>query len=1001
MNETVLNLAFRIAVLLKSTHQDEPGEIHLHTITKYFEKLGININDSGHSSGLELNTKLVDDICREINNKLRNTEKICLLLLVQDCLLTMHDINCFTENLNQIFNCIGIDGSLINKFSEFLKQDDLLSINNRDYLLLSPRAAMEDDMPEGSWIEDNAPRNRAGPNMLDPDQFDSHLLVMFVDQIKSYVIRCINKTGPLFDEDTEYQCRFRLLGPGNDLSLRGIPVLTFSGLKSRFLQLNEMRELTLTLDRIRYMSAKGIREIDTFSANETTGQLIGIVGREGVGKSTLLKLLAGKIKPFSGSISINGYDLWKYKYLLKGIIGFVPEEDLLFEDLSVSDNLSLTARLYYSSLSIKEIDAKVNALLSKLDLLELKHVVVGVLNSKHIQPGQRRMINIALELLREPQILLVDNALSGLGLSDASKVIKVLHDYSFNGNLVITTISQADSSTFMLFDKIWILDEGGHAVYSGSVKAANGYLLRSLNLTYQDSDKVDPAQLLDLVNYRLPDKNGNVWKRVLEPQEWHNRFMRDQLLHEDGVSHKSLLPARILKIPNLEVQLLIFSIRNFKCKFSRINDIIKALVIGPVIALFIALLFRFSGHNGYSLLTNANIPVYQFVSVIVAVFLGLIASVDEIIGEKNILEKEEYLEFSRFSYLNSKILYLFPVIAIQVFLYVFTGNHIMGIRELFWVYWSVLFSAAGFGVLLGLVFSAGVHSRSFLHKGLLPFVIAVQMLLGGGLIAYDQLNLGSNKYTPLLGDLMVSRWGYEALAVEQFKSNTYEKLIYAADSKIDQASFYTFQVVPKLEESLAFCRNSTDNDSLRQFTELLQHELRKVALIPDVFQFEYLNNLPEIKRNAVYMQETSDYLTYLGLHFNEQYQNLAHQKSMLAKKLGDSIGINKLAGIREDYHNLALEKTVTNSTGDKEYSIMDNEIVRNKGAIFQAPASNWGRARLFSPVKIFNGQQTETLWFNITIIWLLAAICYVWVLFDITGFIRKALRIYTIHRETR
>ena len=995
MNEILLNLAIRTAVLLKVTHQDKSGVVQSHTIKQYFEALGVNAEDSGRFYSNELTVKLADDLCVEINSTLSYNEKVCLLLLVQDCLLSMHDAPGFLEKLNQIFNCIGIDNKLISRFRVFLEQEDVLTVNSHDYLLLSPRNAIADDMLEGRWIEDNAPRSIVMPSTFDLEHFNSHLLVMFVDQIKSYVIRCISRSGRLFDEDAEHQCKFRLLGPGNELSIKGVPVLTFSKLKASFLQLDEKRELALTVDQIRYSSAKGIWEINTFSANETTGQLIGIVGREGVGKSTLLKLLAGKIKPDAGNISINGFDLWKNKYLLKGIIGFVPEEDLLFEDLSVSDNLSLTARLYYSSLNKKGIDAKVNTLLSKLELLELKHVVVGGVSNKYIQPGQRRMINIALELLREPQILLVDNALSGLGMSDASKVIKVMHDYSFAGNLVITSISQADSGTFMLFDKIWILDEGGCAVYNGTVKAAPGYLLKSLKLTYQEMDKIDPSQLLDLVNYRLPDKVGNVWKRVLEPQEWHDQFLRDKILHVNGDSHKSLLPARILKIPNLEIQLLIFAIRNFKCKFSRIKDIIKALLMGPVIALMISLLFRFSSQDGYSLLENANIPVYQFASVIVAIFLGLIASVDEIIRERNILEKEEYLEFSRFSYLNSKILYLFPVVAIQVLLYVFIGNYIIGIRELFWEYWAVLFSAASFGILLGLVFSAGIHNRNFLHKGVLPFVIALQVLLGGGLVSYNQLNLGSNKYTPLIGDLMVSRWGYEALAVEQFKNNAYEKMIYPTDRKLDQAAFYVFQVIPKLEESLSLCRNTTNVDSVKQYASFLQHEMLKIAAIPDVFQFEYLDNLPEIKDNQVYMQETSDYLTYLTLHFYDKYQNLVQQKSFLMAKLNDSIGTEKLVRMQEDYNNLTLEKTVTNSSAEEEYAIIDNEIIRTKGAVFQEPESNWGRAWLFSPVKLFNGQQTDTFWFNISIIWLLTAICYVFVLFDISGLINKILPIST------
>jgi hypothetical protein len=598
------------------------------------------------------------------------------------------------------------------------------------------------------------------------------------------------------------------------------------------------------------------------------------------------------------------------------------------------------------------------------------------------------MINIALELLREPQILLVDNALSGLGMSDASKVIKVLHDYSFSGNLVITTISQADSNTFMFFDKIWVFDEGGRAVYNGSVKGAPEYLLRKLRLGYKEMDNIDPAQLLDLVNYRLPEKEGHVWKRVIEPKEWHDQFIRELVLKENGHQIKSLLPARILKIPNLEIQLLIFSIRNFKCKFSRVNDIIKALATGPVIALLVSLLFRFSGQGHYSFLTNANLPTYQFISVVVAIFLGLILSADEIIRERNILEKEEYLEFSRFSYLNSKILYLFPVIALQTLLYVGTGNLILGIHEFFWVYWLVLFSAASFGILLGLVFSASTRSKSLLHKGVLPLVITLQVLLGGGIISYDQLNLGRNKYTPLLGDLMVSKWGYEALAVVQFKNNQYEKLIYNVNKGIEQASFNASQVIPKLQETLTLYRNTNNEDSVAYYTGLLRNELVKIAALPDVFPFEYVNTLPEIRKNESLLQEASDYLTYLSLHFFDQYEKLVQQKNHLMENLDDSLGAEKLAELQNKYHNTALEKTVTGSNADSEYFITGDEIIRNKAAVYQDPSSNLGRSRLFLPVKLFNGQKTDTLWFNISFIWLLTAICYLLALFDASRIVR-------------
>jgi energy-coupling factor transporter ATP-binding protein EcfA2 len=620
--------------------------------------------------------------------------------------------------------------------------------------------------------------------------------------------------------------------------------------------------------------------------------------------------------------------------------------------------------------------------------------MAGSADSKHIQPGQRRLLNIALELLREPQILLVDNALSGLAMSDASKVIKVLHEYSFQGNLVITSISQADSSTFMLFDKIWILDEGGCAVYNGPVSGVYNYLLKNLKLNTQKIDEVDPTHLVDLVNYRLPDKQGLVWKRVMEPADWHSQYLKEQMLRDEPLQNNVRMPARMVKIPNLEVQLLIFSIRNFKCKFSRINDVIKSLAIGPLIALVLSVLFHYRGGGNYTLLNNLNLPLYQFVSVIAAVFIGLVASVDEIIREKNILEKEEYLEFSRFSYLNSKILYLFPVVAIQVLLYILVGNLIMGITELFFVYWIVLFSAACFGILLGLALSAGMQNSNLLHKGIIPVVIAIQLLLGGGLVSYDRMNLGNTRFTPWIADLMVTRWGYEALGVEQFKHNSYEKLFYDVDQKIDQASFYTFHMIPKLQESLQNCLSTSDADSVKMMTALLRNEMIRISDVSDVFAFEYLTKLDEISVNEDIARETSDYLTYLSLHFYEQHQQMIRQKGMRTDSLTALLGSEKLNRIKLKYHNLALEDMLTSSRSDQEYEIVGNEIVPLRGAVYKEPVSDIGRARLFTPVKLINGQKTETLWFNISMMWLLIAICYVWVLFDFTGLIRRALRIH-------
>jgi len=245
----------------------------------------------------------------------------------------------------------------------------------------------------------------------------------------------------------------------------------------------------------------------------------------------------------------------------------------------------------------------------------------------------------------------------------------------------------------------------------------------------------------------------------------------------------------------------------------------------------------------------------------------------------------------------------------------------------------------------------------------------------------------------LVGDLMVSRWGFEALAVEQFKNNAFEKLMYESDQKIDQAAFYAFQAIPRLEQSLISCLNSGDADSIQHNIRLLQNEFKHAATLPDVSPFEYLSRIPEIREKEEIADEVGGYLTYLSYHFHDQYDTVSLRRSALVGRLVDSLGASGLARLRQDYHNLALEETVTRSNNEKSFQIIDDQMIRTSGMIFDKPRSDWGRASLFSPVKIFNRtQETATLWFNLSIIWLMTAICYIWVLFDLTALIKKAFK---------
>jgi hypothetical protein len=365
-------------------------------------------------------------------------------------------------------------------------------------------------------------------------------------------------------------------------------------------------------------------------------------------------------------------------------------------------------------------------------------------------------------------------------------------------------------------------------------------------------------------------------------------------------------------------------------------------------------------------------------------------SADEIVRERNVLEKEQYLEFSRFSYINSKILYLFPVIALLTLLYVVTGNLILGIHGMTTTYWLILFSMASSGAVAGLCFSASVKSTHTLYRRIIPIVMILQIVLGGGLIPYDKLNLGSGRYTPVAGDLMITRWGYEAMAVEQFKDNPYEKNLYPIEKKISQASFYADDVVPALQDMLGKVLITRDKDSAALFTEVLQNEIEKTGEFADLFPFEYLNQLGNLGTNENLAGETEGYLTYVALHFRDQQAALTAQRNQRIDSLKQALGADGLKKLINTSHNQALAELVTRRDNGIPYTITDDRMVRRTDEVFQEPDSKVGRARLFVPLKMVNEQKTDTIWFNLTIIWIYSAFFYLLVLFDAPALFRKS-----------
>jgi len=934
--------------------------------------------------------QLTDEVIQDTKESMGYRDQLQFFIMLLDI---ANQFDAFEKLLQPktIAQKLGISEEDFLRYRLFMTMHVPDAVSSPDFLVFSSIKADQTEKLEGRWIDDRVQVQQEDESLLNVEGFTGKLMAIYLKPVQAFIVRCVDNEWIEVDGTKLNECKFKIVGAGSSISFNNKTILTYNDIKQRFIQQNSGRPIAVSVNNLHYKPLRTGNTIHSLSAREQTGSLVGILGKEGSGKTTLLKLLSGQVVPVGGNIEINGYDLQKNRYLLKDIIGYVPEEDLLFEELTVYDNLLMNARLYYGGLPGHEIRQKVDLLLASLSLSDIRDNVVGNVLNKNIQPGQRRILNIALELLREPQLLLVDNALSGLSMADSAKVISILHHYTLAGNLVITSITQVGSNIFSYFDSIWILDEGGYPVYTGSPHKLATYLCRHLGMMDHRPEVIDPATIIDLVNHQVQRENM-VSQRTISPEEWHRHFLASKRTGQYEPSRKSIFPTRPIKIPNLEIQLLIFSLRNFKCKFSRINNLIYALLSGPVIALILGFFLRQpQGHSSW-FSTNTNLPAYMFISVIIAMFMGIILSAEEIMKERNIMLREQFLEFSRFSYVNSKIIYLLLIIALQSLLYIIIGNAMMGIKGMIWPYWIVIYSVACFGVLTGLLFSCSVKKLSTIYEIVVPVFIALQVLFGGGVISYHALNLEKTKYVPLVGELMVSKWGYEALAVKQYSGNQYQQNFLTIDKHISRSNYYAFYLVPELAKIISQCEEmNPENDSLHVMTRIVYDELNAIAREPDVFPFEFQKALNDPEISEEVLTETRDYLTYLELFFYERHETFLMQKNQLTQHLIDSLGQDGFDRLKKEHYNARLEKIVTNSDYEDQIELIGDRFIRFRDGIYQAPVSNYGRAIMFTPTKIFNGQEMNTLWFNISIIWMFSTLLYLLLLTDAINYIRHRI----------
>jgi ABC-type multidrug transport system ATPase subunit len=826
------------------------------------------------------------------------------------------------------------------------------------------------------------------------EHLKGELLILFIPSVHLFAGR-YSGTDELFlnGHDIVPDQTFFLMH-GSIIRNQKINPVYFTDITSSFLQSPEYAPIELTAQEIEYRFKGNIPGLHPFSFTVRSGELIGVMGGSGAGKSTLLNVLNGSLPLHQGSILINGYDLHRDREKLTGVIGFVPQDDLLIEELTIFENLYFNAKLCFRDFSHRQLLRAVIRMLSDIDLNEIRDLKVGDPLNKFISGGQRKRLNIALELIRQPSILFADEPTSGLSSRDSEMVMLLLKEQTLKGRLVMVNIHQPSSDLFRLFDKLLILDKGGYPIYFGNpIDAITWFRTISSHANPNESECtqcgfVNPEQLLQIAEARTVNEYGKLTaNRKINPADWYSRF-RQIIQPSLAVSPvRRDIPENPFRIPNLFRQFLIFSGRHLKARMTNTQYLVINLLEAPLLAAILAFLTRYFPGDHYVFADNPNLVAYLFMSVVVALFLGMMVSAEEIFRDRRILKRESFLHLSRGSYLISKVLFLFSLSAIQMLLYVLIGNWILGIKGMMFSYWLILFTTACFANMVGLNISSGLDSIVAIYI-VIPFFLVPQLLLSGTIVPFDRLNpnIASREYVPLIGNLMTSRWSYEALAVEQFRNNRYEKMFDPLDQKVSYFTYVTAYKIPTLQslldESLRNQIKVVDPDQNENNLRIVRNELQYMEREAGFKELSCSLELYPGRFNDSIRNLTGIRLDSLSRFFSGRLSESMAQRDIQYQKMSGKFGDEGLLQLKQEYYNENIADFVLDRNSENKILKGKGKLIRKKDPVFMEPVSRWGNAHFYAPVKLIGNWRIDTFWFNLGVVWLMSLLLYVLLAFD-------------------
>lgn len=593
---------------------------------------------------------------------------------------------------------------------------EYISLKNRSVLLgRDPNATLHLDSPVVS-------RRHA---TIEPDGRGDYLLRDYSKQGVFVNGQRVKQSVKLSDRDTVRIGPFTLICRGDTLELCD------TGTQIR---LDAQRLLRIVKDR----SNKPKVLLNDLSFAIEPGQFVALVGGSGAGKSTLMRTLLGISPTTKGKVYINGESLHKNFSLYRTQIGYVPQDDIIHQNLTVKEVLEYAAKLRLPP------DVEVNEIVRKT-LYEIEMLDRGQVLVSQLSGGQRKRVSIGVELLTNPVLFFLDEPTSGLDPGLDKKMMLLLRKLSNQGRTVIL-VTHA-TANIKLCDRIIFLGRGGRLCYFGPPRQAFEFF------------QIESDDFADIYNLLEDEANAHHWAAQFQRSKEYKQYVANHLsIGEPQPTGIAPPPPKQASIPE---QLSILTQRYFqRTKRDPVNLLLN-LLTAPVGIILIRLAIRdqdpFVSEPSLKIASLARQVLFVFTSA--ALWVGLSSSLQEVVKESAIYLRERLVNLGLVSYLGSKFIVLSGLAILQTILMsvVILVCFQNPASEL--ISWPLGVSITSFLTLiscmsLGLMVSAMVKNSSQANSAL-PLILLPQIIFSGVLFKMEGLGRA-------VSWLMLSRWSIGA-----------------------------------------------------------------------------------------------------------------------------------------------------------------------------------------------------------------------------------------------